>query len=117
PRSRANESNDAGNQRVAPALCSYLFEAIAKCAAAEEHSLIGLSQPMNVRLAPAPTAHTNDIEPNQVRQRPLHQPERDDIRSHAAHSDDHRPLSNAPELPHSRLAAQHAVIADGHLPP
>src|SRR5262249_6204635 len=67
---------------------------------------------MDVGLAKASPPHAYHIEPNEIRERPLHHPERDHVGAHPAHADHHCTLADAHELADRSLDAEHGEISD-----
>ena len=108
--------DDFADQRVTAHCRRDLLEALAKCAGTEEHRLIGAADRVNVSLGMTLPAQAHDIEPDQIGERSLRGPERDDVGAHAGESDDHRPFADPHELAHGGLATEHHVVADAHMP-
>ena len=62
---------------------------------------------MNIGLGKSATPQANDIEPDQICERPLCERPGYDIGTHAAQPDNHRPLANPHELTHRDTTAEH----------
>jgi hypothetical protein len=89
-----------------------VFHAVAKGTATEKHRLKGRAQPVDLHFRPAATSHPDHIKADEVGERPLHQPERDYISAHPAHTHNHGAFANPHELPYRRLPSKNDEIAD-----
>src|SRR5262245_10781397 len=114
-RAGADECDHLGHEGTIVALRGDRVEPLAKRAGPEEHRLVGLPEPVDVGLAGAPSSHADDVEPDEIGERPLHEPERDHVGANPAHADHHRSLADAHELAHRRLAAEGHDVADRHV--
>ena len=84
----------------------------AEFALAEEQRLIGAPDLQDVGLSGAVAAHADDIETDQIGERPMRHAPRNDVGAHAAQAHDHRALADTHELAHRHAAAEHHVVAD-----
>src|SRR5262245_6134374 len=111
-RTCADERNDFGDERTVAAAPRHSVDPFTEGAGAEEHLLIGLSQGVDLRLARTTSPHPDNIETEHLGERPLHEPERDNVGAHSTQTHDHCPFTNAYELPHCGVATEHHEVAD-----
>src|SRR5262245_2169529 len=78
----------------------------------EKQRSIRRSDTLNIGLGQAAPTHADDIEANQICERPMSRAVRNDVGAHSAQAHNHGAFADADELPYRYSATEHDVVAN-----